>query len=102
MVNVIIGVVAVLHSTALVWFFFAPRRAAQSVEDHGVQTAHITVKGGYEPAVVQVPAGSPILLDFDRQEIGECSSHVVFPEPRRAVGGGPRRADRAHHSEGRL
>ncbi len=48
MVNVIIVVVAVLLSAALVWFFFAPRRAAQSVEDHGVQTAHITVKGGYE------------------------------------------------------
>ena len=45
MINVIIVVVAVLLSTALVWFFFAPRRAAQSVEDHGVQTAHITVKG---------------------------------------------------------
>ena len=80
MINVIIVVVAVLLSTALVWFFFAPRRAAQSVEDHGVQTAHITVKGGYEPAVVQVPAGSPIRLDFDRQESGECSSHVVFPD----------------------
>lgn len=80
MINVIVVVVAVLLSAALVWFFFAPRRAAQSVEDHGVQTAHITVKGGYEPAVVQVPAGSPIRLDFDRQESGECSSHVVFPD----------------------
>lgn len=80
MINVIIVVVAVLLSAALVWFFFAPRRAAQSVEDHGVQTAHITVKGGYEPAVVQVPAGSPIRLDFDRRESGECSSHVVFPD----------------------
>lgn len=77
MINVIIVVVAVLLSAALVWFFFAPRRAAQSVEDHGVQTARIMVKGGYEPAVVQVPAGSPIRLDFDRQESGECSSHVV-------------------------
>ncbi len=45
-----------------------------------MQTAHITVKGGYAPAVVQVPAGSPIRLDFDRQESGECSSHVVFPD----------------------
>ena len=80
MINVIIVVVAVLLSAALVWFFFAPRRAAQSVEDHGVQTARIMVKGGYEPAVVQVPAGSPIRLDFDRQESGECSSHVVFPD----------------------
>ncbi|EFA23474.1 copper-exporting ATPase [Bifidobacterium gallicum DSM 20093 = LMG 11596] len=45
-----------------------------------MQTAVITVRGGYSPAVLEVQAGRPVQLVFDRQEGGECSSHVVFAE----------------------
>ena len=30
------------------------------------------------PCVVSMRAGTPITLTFDRQETGECTSHVVF------------------------
>ena len=42
--------------------------------------AQITVKGGYSPALVEVKAGMPVQLVFDRQETGECTSHVVFSD----------------------
>ncbi|HZE15703.1 MAG TPA: HAD-IC family P-type ATPase, partial [Mycobacterium sp.] len=39
-----------------------------------------TVRGGYSPSVVQVRQGIPVEIAFDRQETGECSSRVVFPD----------------------
>ena len=44
------------------------------------QSATITVKGGYSPAVISMRTGTPITLTFDRQETGECTSHVVFAD----------------------
>ena len=43
-------------------------------------SATIVVKGGYTPSTVQVEAGQPVRLVFDRQEEGDCSSHVVFKQ----------------------
>lgn len=78
MSTVIVIVVTLLLTAAICWYAFAPRPVARAVEDHGEQVVHIAVKGGYAPAQVQVEAGRPIRLEFDRQESGECSSHVVF------------------------
>lgn len=64
----------------IAWFFFAPRKAHKAQVSQGMQTAHVVVRGGYEPSLIEVEAGTPIVLDFDRKESGECSSHVVFPE----------------------
>lgn len=74
-------VAAVALSALLLWYFFAPRRAARaSGGDDGVQHVRIEVKGGYDPAEIIVRAGVPTLIDFDRREGGECSSHVVFSD----------------------
>ena len=75
-------VAAALLSALLLWYFLAPRRAAHADEDvsGGVQRVRIEVKGGYEPGEVIVRAGVPTLIDFDRREGGECSSHVVFAD----------------------
>lgn len=63
-------------------YFFSPRRATvvapASVE--GPQEARITVRGGYEPAVVEVRAGRRVRLVFRREEVEGCSDTVLMPE----------------------
>jgi plastocyanin len=46
----------------------------------GIPQVTITVKGGYSPATIRVPAGRPVRLVFDRQETSGCSEEVVFPD----------------------
>lgn len=71
-------IVAALATWLILRFFFGARKTAQGTLQGGVQRATITVKGGYSPDVVTVQAGVPTILNFDRQETGECTSHVVF------------------------
>lgn len=49
------------------------------IETNSIPQVTITVKGGYDPAVIHVRAGQPIRLVFDRQETSGCSEEVVFP-----------------------
>ncbi|PLS28782.1 ATPase [Bifidobacterium parmae] len=71
-------VVAALATWLILRFFFGERKGVAGELHEGVQRATITVKGGYSPDVVTMRAGVPITLNFDRQETGECTSHVVF------------------------
>ncbi|RSX58414.1 HAD-IC family P-type ATPase [Bifidobacterium samirii] len=71
-------IAAIVVTAAIAWFFFAPRKGAAATMTDGRQTAVVTVKGGYSPSVIDMRAGTPITLTFDRQETGECTSHVVF------------------------
>lgn len=73
-------IVALAVTVAVLWFFFAPRKAFRARADNGVQEAVVEVKGGYSPAVIEAEAGLPLRLIFDRKEDGECSSHVVFSD----------------------
>ncbi|MFE6282644.1 heavy metal translocating P-type ATPase [Streptomyces sp. NPDC057877] len=79
-----VDVVVVLASAALVaalgWYFFGPRRAGAARWEGGVQRVEVTVRGGYSPDVIKVRQGTPVELVFDRQEAGECTSRVVFPD----------------------
>ncbi|MGW5193392.1 heavy metal translocating P-type ATPase [Kribbella sp. NPDC004138] len=79
-------VVVVLTSAALigalVWFFFGPRRTSAARMDQGVQRVEVTVRGGYRPDVIRLRQGVPAEMVFDRQESGECTSRVVFPDLR--------------------
>ncbi|MFC4463671.1 cupredoxin domain-containing protein [Streptomyces xiangluensis] len=38
------------------------------------------MRGGYSPNLIKVRQGAPVELVFDRQESGECTSRVVFPD----------------------
>ncbi|MEK0307299.1 heavy metal translocating P-type ATPase [Bifidobacterium favimelis] len=78
--DVLVIIAGLAVTAAIIWYFFAPRRATKARDEGGVQTVRITVKGGYSPQVVKVQAGRPVDLVFDRQEGGECSSHVVFSD----------------------
>jgi P-type Cu+ transporter len=74
-------VLAVLAALAgLSWFFFGPRKADAAELSGGVQRAAVTVRGGYRPKVLRVRQGVPVELVFDRQESGDCTSRVVFPD----------------------
>ena len=79
-------IAALIVAAALTWlvlrFFFGTQKATAGAMDASSerQSATITVKGGYSPAVVSMRAGTPITLAFDRQETGECTSHVVFAD----------------------
>ena len=78
MSSTLVLIAALAITAGIIWYFFAPKKAARAKEEDGVQTVRITVKGGYSPQLIQVQAGRPVKLVFDRQESGECSSHVVF------------------------
>ena len=45
-----------------------------------VQEVQVTVKGGYSPSLIRVRENVPLRIVFDRQESGECTSRVVFPD----------------------
>ncbi|MEH0844815.1 heavy metal translocating P-type ATPase [Micromonospora sp. CPCC 205711] len=79
-VDLVVVVVAVVAIGVLGWYFFAPRRAHRAELSDGVQRIRVTVRGGYQPDVIQVRQGEPVEIVFDRQETGDCSSQVVFAD----------------------
>jgi Cu+-exporting ATPase len=62
---------------AVNYYFLGPRRATRATAAD-IQEATITVHGGYAPAVIEVDAGRPVRLTFDRRESNPCSDEVVF------------------------
>ena len=77
-IAVVIAAIAAL--AGLGWFFFAPRRAHTADLAGGVQRITVTVRGGYSPDVIRARQGVPLEVVFDRQESGDCTSRVVFPD----------------------
>jgi len=61
-------------------FFFRARPATEAVEVQGAQEVRITVNGGYSPNSARARTGMPLRIAFDRQEAGDCSARVVFPD----------------------
>lgn len=80
--ELIVGVTAVTAIAWVNWYFFLARRPAAlaSASADGGQEVVVRVKGGYEPAVLQVRTGAVVRIAFDRQETSGCSEEVVFPD----------------------
>jgi P-type Cu+ transporter len=78
--DIVVMLAAAAALAGLGWFFFGPRKAGAAELTGGVQRATVTVRGGYSPEVVRVRQGIPVELVFDRQESGDCTSRVVFPD----------------------
>ena len=78
--DLVVVAAAVALIGALAWFFFGPRRARAADLVGGVQEVKVTVRGGYSPDLVRVRQGVPLRIVFDRQESGDCTSRVVFPD----------------------
>jgi plastocyanin domain-containing protein len=66
----------------VLWYFLFSRGSAQAaiLRDGGVQDVRITVKGGYTPDTIVVQAGTPVRLQFYRDETADCSERVVFED----------------------
>ncbi len=77
----ILVIAAVIAAAAgLGWWFFGPKPAAEATGAGGVQEIRVRVRGGYAPSRIHARPGVPVRLVFDRQESGECTSRVVFPD----------------------
>ena len=75
--------VTALGAVAIVWvlwyFLFSRGTAvAATAGAGGVQEVHVTVKGGYTPDTIVVQAGTPVRLQFYRDETADCSERVVL------------------------
>ncbi len=70
----------VVAAAGLGWWFFGPKPATEAAVAGGVQEVRVTVRGGYVPNRIRVKAGVPVRIVFDRQESGDCTSRVVFPD----------------------
>ena len=69
----------VLLIGAILWYFFGAREGVSAgVTEAGVQQIKVTVKGGYSPDVIVVKQGTPVRLDFYRDETASCSEQVLF------------------------
>ncbi len=64
----------------LAWFFFGHKVSRTAQVKGNMQEIVVTVKGGYSTNVIRSKKGIPLRLVFDRQEAGDCSSRVVFPD----------------------
>jgi len=78
--DVVVVIASAAAMAGLGWFFFAPRRARAAELAGGVQRITVTVRGGYSPDVIRARQGVPLEVVFDRQESGDCTSRVVFPD----------------------
>ncbi|MEO8092097.1 MAG: heavy metal translocating P-type ATPase [bacterium] len=80
MAELLITAGGLLAIGGLAWFFFGARTAGRSELREGAQEVEVVVSGGYSPNLIEVRAGVPLRITFDRRESGECTSRVVFPE----------------------
>ncbi len=79
-VDIAVVVCGLALTGLLGWFFFGPKKARSADQVGKFQEVKVTVKGGYSPDRVLVRQGVPLRIVFDRQESGECTSRVVFPD----------------------
>ena len=75
-------VVSLLAIGFVVWWFFGKREddAMSAEEIDGVQTVEIVVDGGYLPRTVQLKAGVPAKLVFNRKDSSACLEEVLLPD----------------------
>ncbi|MFV1969850.1 MAG: cupredoxin domain-containing protein [Acidimicrobiia bacterium] len=77
---IIVNLIGVGLIALIVWYFWLskPEAAKAAATVSGVQEAFIVVKGAYSPDRIQVEAGRPVRLMFNRQESSPCSEKVIL------------------------
>ena len=80
--QILVTVAGLVAAAGVAWFFWGPRRpgVAAALTASGRQEATIVVKGAYSPDVIVVERGTPVRLNFLRQETAACSEEVLFPD----------------------
>lgn len=81
MTQLIVTVIGLAAIAWIVWYFWLWKgeTVAAEVREQGMQEIDITVKGGYQPASIEVKAGLPVRLNFTRREASTCGEEVVIP-----------------------
>ena len=79
-VQILVTVAGLSVIAWIVWYFWLWKgeTVSAAVTDHGRQVVDVTVKGGYQPAAIQVKAGQPVRLNFTRCEASTCGEEVIF------------------------
>jgi plastocyanin domain-containing protein len=77
---IVVNLIGLALIGLIIWYFWLskPRAATAAITDGGVQVVPIVVKGGYSPDTIQVEAGRPVRLVFNRQESSPCSEKVIL------------------------
>jgi len=75
-------VISLLAITFIVWWFFGRRdaEATLATQANGVQVIEIMVDGGFTPRTVQLKAGVPAKLIFNRKDPSSCLEEVLLPD----------------------
>jgi len=77
--NLIVNLLGLSAITWVVWYFWLQKKeGVAAAVVGGLQEVSVTVKGGYTPDTIVVKAGTPVRLNFTRQESSMCSEMVVF------------------------
>lgn len=77
--EIVVLIAGVCAIAFVLWYFFGEREAVSAtLGEAGVQHIKVTVKGGYAPDVIVVRPGTPVRLDFYRDETASCSERIVF------------------------
>lgn len=81
-VQILVTVVGLSVVGWIIWYFWLWKgeTVSAAMSAHGRQVVDVTVKGGYQPAAIQVQAGQPVRLNFTRREASTCGEEVVFPD----------------------
>jgi plastocyanin domain-containing protein len=81
-VEIVVTLGGIVALAAVAWFFWGPRREGSraAITSSGRQELMVLVKGGYRPDVIQLRAGTPVRLNFRREESAACTEMVVFPD----------------------
>lgn len=80
--NIIVTLVGLGVIGWIIWYFWLWKGesvAARSSE-RGVQVIDVTVKGGYQPAIITAKAGQLLRLNFTRRESSLCGEEVLLPD----------------------
>lgn len=66
----------------ILWWFFGKHEGTTLVAEQqdNLQTAEITVQGGYNPTTVTLQRGIPARLTFTRKDPSSCLEEVIMPD----------------------
>lgn len=72
---------ALLAIAFIVWWFWLAKPSGQRVATAVAAPIDIVVEGGvYTPARIEVVAGQPLQLRFDRRDPSPCAEKVIFAD----------------------
>jgi plastocyanin domain-containing protein len=85
--NGLVVVVGLILIALELWWFLGRHGGGVVArgDGSGFQELTITVKGGYQPARIQVKSGAPLRLSFHRLDPSGCLAQVIFPDLQRSL-----------------